>query len=123
MHGAAAMRGMVQTVLECLQQAGAAKVMSVKLVLGAAGHLTADAAFQHFAALTQGTTARDASLTIDWLPATYQCFACLQRFESCELADRVVCPECGEVALEIGHQDVCYVSAIDVSFDNEKLAQ
>lgn len=122
MHEAAAMQGMVQTVLACMQQSGASKVTNVQLVLGTSGHFTADAAYQHFAALTQGTAAEEASLSIQWLPATYQCFACLQRFESCEQADQVTCPQCGEVAFEIEHQDVCYVSAIDVSFDEEKRA-
>ncbi len=122
MHEVAAMRGMVRTVLECMQQAGASRVTNVQLVLGASGHLTADAAYQHFEALVKGTPIEDASLTIQWLPAQYQCLFCLRRFESCEPSNQVTCPECGEVALEAGHQDVCYVSAIDVSFENEKEA-
>lgn len=122
MHEVAAMRGMVRTVLECMQQAGASRVTNVQLVLGASGHLTADAAYQHFEALVKGTPIEDASLTIQWLPAQYQCFFCLHRFESCEPSNQVTCPECGEVALEVSHQDVYYVSAIDVSFENEKEA-
>ncbi len=64
MHEVAAMRGMVRTVLECMQQAGASRVTNVQLVLGASGHFTADAAYQHFEALTKGTPIEDASLTI-----------------------------------------------------------
>jgi Zn finger protein HypA/HybF involved in hydrogenase expression len=118
MHEVAAMRGMVRTVLECMQQAGASRVTNVQLVLGASGHFTADAAYQHFEALTKGTPIEDASLTIQWLPAKFLCFSCLHRFESCEPATQVTCPICGEVALEIEHKDVCYVSAIDVAFDD-----
>ncbi len=118
MHEVAAMRGMVRTVLECMQQAGASHVTNVQLVLGASGHFTADAACQHFEALTKGTPIEDASLTIQWLPAKFLCFSCLHRFESCEPATQVTCPICGEVALEIEHKDVCYVSAIDVAFDD-----
>jgi hydrogenase nickel incorporation protein HypA/HybF len=120
MHELAAMQGMVRTVLECLQQAGGARVTNVQLVLGASSHLTADAAYQHFEALTKDTPVEDASLTIQWLPASYLCFSCLHRFESGEPSTQVTCPICGDIALEINHQDVCYVSAIDVSFDEEK---
>ena len=116
MHEAAAMQGMVRAVLQCMKQVGASRVTNVQLILGASGHLTADAAYQHFEVLVKGTPIEDASLTIQWLPAQYQCFFCQHRFESSEPSDQVTCPECGEVALEVGHQDVCYVSAIDVAF-------
>jgi hydrogenase nickel incorporation protein HypA/HybF len=120
MHEIAAMQGIVRTVLECMRQAGASRVTNVQLVLGASGHFTSDAAYQHFEALTKGTPIEDASLTIQWLPAQYQCFFCLHRFESSEPSNQVACPKCGELALEVGHQDVCSVSAIDITFENEE---
>jgi hydrogenase nickel incorporation protein HypA/HybF len=120
MHEVAAMQGMVQTVLEYMQQAGGARVTHVQLVLGASGHFTEEAARQHFAVLTAGTPTEGAVLTIVWLPAQFQCFTCLHRFASCGPAEQVMCPQCGDLALEIEHQDVCYVSSIDVSFDEEK---
>jgi Zn finger protein HypA/HybF involved in hydrogenase expression len=119
MHEAAAMGGMVHIVLECMQKAGGSRVTNVQLVLGASGHLTADAAYQHFEALAKSTPVEKASLTIQWLPATYLCFTCMHRFESCEPTAQVTCPNCGDVALEISHQDVCYVSAIDFICDEE----
>ncbi len=115
MHEVAAMRGVVGTILERTREAGAARVTRVRLMLGASGHLTEDAARQHFAVLAADTPASDADLDIEWLPATYQCFDCLQRFESAQPPAEVVCPACGGLALEIGHQDVCYVSEIDVA--------
>ena len=48
MHEVAAMRGMVRTVLECMQQAGASRVTNVQLVLGASGHFTADVCISAF---------------------------------------------------------------------------
>ena len=119
MHEVAAMQGVVRTVLENLQKAGGQRVTNVQLVLGASSHFTADAAYQLFEALVKGTPAEDASLTIEWVPATYQCFSCLYRFESSEPSARVICPMCGELALEVVHLDTCYVSAIDVICDEE----
>ena len=120
MHEVAAMQGMVRTALESMRASGGTRVIQVHLVLGASGHFTEEAARQHFAALTVGTPTEGAELTISWLPAQFQCFTCLHRFESCEPAEQVTCPQCGDLALEIEHQDICYVRAIDVAFDEEE---
>jgi hydrogenase nickel incorporation protein HypA/HybF len=114
MHEVAAMQGVVRMALETMEQAGGSRVTSAHLVLGTSGHFTEEAARQHFEALTAGTPAERALLTIAWVPATFQCFSCLHCFESCQPADQVTCPLCGDPALEIGHQDTCYVSAIEV---------
>jgi Zn finger protein HypA/HybF (possibly regulating hydrogenase expression) len=120
MHEVAAMQGMVQTALEHMRAAGATRVSRITLVLGASGHFTAEAAQQHFAMLTAGTPLETATLKIEWLPATFQCFNCLYNFESCEAAEQVTCPKCGGVALEIAHQHVCYVSSIDVDDEDRE---
>jgi Zn finger protein HypA/HybF involved in hydrogenase expression len=119
MHEIAAMQGAVSDVLDALKRSGGRKVTHVYLTLGASGHLTEEAARQHFAALAQGTSAEGAELIFTWLPATYQCFSCLNQFESLAPADAVACPECGGVALETAHQDVCWVEAIDVDGGDE----
>jgi hydrogenase nickel insertion protein HypA len=120
MHEVAAMQAVVTTVLETMQRAGAARVTAVRLMLGASGHFTEEAACQHFQILTRDTPASKAKLTIYWLPATFQCFACLHRFESCEQADLATCPHCGESALAVAHQGVCAVDAIEVMFAGEQ---
>lgn len=123
MHETAVMQGMMRTVLDCLRQSGAARVTNVQLVLGASSHFTADIAYRQFEAMTKGTPLEDASLTIEWLPATYQCLTCERRFESAEPSAQVICPQCGDVALETDHQDVCFVSAIDVAYGDEELPE
>jgi len=120
MHEVAAMQGVVSTILEAMRQAGGSRITQVQLMLGTSGHFTEEAARQHFAALAVGTPAEDAALGITWLPAAYQCFSCLHRFERCEPDVQVTCPRCREVALEVGHQDVCAVSTIDISFEHRE---
>ena len=117
MHEVAAMQGVVSAILESMRQAGGSRITQVQLVLGASGHFTQEAARQHFEVLSAGTPAEGASLEISWLPASFQCFSCLHRFESSRSAEQVACPRCGNIALETGHQDTCYVSAIEVTFD------
>lgn len=116
MHEIAAMQRMIQTILTCMQEAGASQVTHVQLALGTCGHLTAEAAHQSFEMLITGTPIEGASLAIQWLPASYQCLTCRYLFESGEPCEQVLCPQCGEVALELGHQEICAVRSIDVSF-------
>jgi Zn finger protein HypA/HybF involved in hydrogenase expression len=117
MHEVAAMRGVVQTALEHLHRAGGTQVTAVELVLSASGHLTEEAACQHFALFAANTPAAAATVTIIMRPATYQCFTCLRAFESTQPAESVVCPACGGVALEIEHEDICALRSIDVAMD------
>jgi hydrogenase nickel incorporation protein HypA/HybF len=119
MHEVAAMQGVMRAVLESLRKAGGKRVTNVQLILGASSHLSADAAYQLFEALAKGTPAENASLTIEWLPATYSCLSCQHSFESSEPSLQVICPKCGELALEIAYQDICAVSAIDIICDEE----
>lgn len=117
MHEAAAMQGAVRTALEYMRQPGAARVTNVQLSVAVSGHFTEDLVRQYFALFTADTPAAGATLTIIWLPATYQCLTCLQTFQSLQPAVEALCPQCGEAALEIDHQDICAVSVIDVAFD------
>lgn len=119
MHEVTAMQGVMRAVLESLRKAGGRRVTNVQLILGASSHVSADAAYQLFEVLAKGTPAENASLTIEWLPATYFCLACQHSFECGEPSSQVTCPKCGEVALEISHQDRCAVSAIDIICDEE----
>ncbi len=119
MHEVAAMRGAVTTALEQLRAAGATRVTEVHMVLGASGHLTEEAARQHFAVFARGTPAEHATLTFTWLPATYKCLGCLRVFESTEPAVSVECPTCSAVALEIGHDETCAVRYVDVAYNEE----
>jgi Zn finger protein HypA/HybF involved in hydrogenase expression len=119
MHEIAAMQGAVSDVLAALKRSGGHSVTHVYLTLGASGHLTEEAARQHFTLLAQGTPVVTAELVITWLPASYQCFSCLNQFESLAPVDAVACPQCGGVALETAHQDVCQVDAMDVDVGDE----
>ena len=120
MHEVTAMQGIIRAVLENLRKAGGRRVTNVQLILGSSSHLSADAAYQLFEALAKDTPAENASLTIEWLPATFLCLACQYSFESSEPSSQVTCPRCGELALETAHRDICALSAIDIVCDEEQ---
>lgn len=117
MHEVTAIQGAVRTALEYMRAACASRVTNVQLSVAVSGHCTEDVVRQHFTLFTAGTPAQDATLTIIWLPATYQCLTCLHTFQSLQPAVEALCPACGEAALEVDHQDICAVSTIDVAFD------
>jgi hydrogenase nickel incorporation protein HypA/HybF len=114
MHEVAAIQGICTAAVQRAEAAGASRITHIELTLGASGHLSEEAVRQHFELLASRTIAEGASLGISWLPATYQCFDCLSRFETVEQSETVTCPNCSGVALEIAHQDISYVTSIDV---------
>lgn len=118
MHEGAVMQRVVHTILASTERAGACRVTNVQLELGVSGHFTEEAVRQYFQVLTQNTPIEGATLTLSWLPATYQCLSCQHRFESTSAT--AICPQCGDVALEISHQDECSVRTIDVAFSDER---
>jgi len=117
MHEAAVMQGVIKTILASMENARASRVTKVQLALGTSGHFTEEAVRMYFQALTQDTPIEGATLTLSLLPATYQCLSCQHRFES--TSSTGICPQCGDVAFEISHQDGCYVTTIDVVSSDE----
>ena len=111
------MQGVIQTILASVEHAGASRVTNVQLVLGVSGHFTEEAVRQYFQVLAQDTPIEGAVLMLSWLPATYQCLCCQHRFES--TLSTATCPQCGEVALEISHQDECSIRSIEVVFPDK----
>lgn len=118
MHEVAAIKGVITTICAEMREAGGTKITGVHLVLGASGHMTEEGARQNFAMLATGTPAADAVLDIEWRPATYRCLDCLRDFAVIQVEEPVICPQCGGIALEIEHQDVCYAS--EIVFEGEQ---
>lgn len=112
MHEGSMMQTVVTTILSSLEKTQGARVARVQLELGTSEHFTEEAVRQYFQMLTQGTLAAEAELELTWLPATYQCLACLRRFESAAWTG--VCPHCGELGLEIAHRDGCDIRQIEI---------
>jgi hydrogenase nickel insertion protein HypA len=123
MHEVAVMQGVVKTILHSLSQAGASRVTNVQLIIGRSGHFTEENVRQHFKILTKDTPIEGASLTLSWLPATVQCLSCLHQFSCCESAEQTMCPICGDMVIEIDHQDTCFVSTIDVVAGEEAMRE
>lgn len=117
MHEGAVMQNVVKTILASMENAGASRVANVQLALLTSGHFTEEAVRFYFQAHTRDTPIEGVTLTLSWLPATYQCLSCQHRFES--TSSRGTCPQCGDIALETPHQDECYIRTIDMVSPDE----
>ena len=115
MHERAVIEGAVSTALQRLSALGDPPVSAVDLVVGVSDHMTEDVLLQHFAICAAGTPLQQATIHIIWTPATYQCFDCLCQFSTAMPPEEVRCPECGGIALEIAHNDECYISALETA--------
>ncbi|HZC06019.1 MAG TPA: hydrogenase maturation nickel metallochaperone HypA [Ktedonobacterales bacterium] len=114
MHERAVIEGAIVTALHRLDALGDPPVKGVDMVVGVSGHMTEDVLRQQFAISAAGTPLEQATLRIFWVPAQYQCFDCLSQFNSATPPEDVRCPACGGIALEIEHNDQCYISALDI---------
>ncbi len=86
------MEGALSLVLSRAQEAGASRVYSVRLRIGALSGVVPEALGFAFDALTPGTLAEGAQLLIDAVPARFWCAGCQKEFESDDMFAE--CPEC-----------------------------
>ena len=86
------MQSALNLALEQAQQAGAARVHTIRLRIGALSGVVPDALEFAFEALTPGTLADGAALAIESVPARFWCASCTREFQSDDLLAE--CPEC-----------------------------
>lgn len=116
MHEGAVMQSVVTAILDSLKTVQKCHVALVQLEIGTSGHFTEEAIRQYFQLLTQHTVAAGAQLELFWRPATYQCLSCTYHFESTRSPG--ICPHCGDVGLEVAHQESCAIRRIEVVADD-----
>jgi hydrogenase nickel incorporation protein HypA/HybF len=112
MHEGAVMQTVVTTILRELAKAQGVRATHIQLELGTSEHFTEEAVRQYFQVLIRDTPVEGAELELVWLPAIYQCLSCAQRFQS--TASPGICAQCGDIGLEVEHQDGCTLRAMDV---------
>ncbi len=115
MDEAAMLRDAIGKALTRLSQLDQPQVTSVELVVGVSSHCSEAALRQQFALYTAGTPLHRAQLHIVWAPGRYQCFDCLCQFTRSAPPEDARCPECGGIALEIDHDESCYIQSLDLA--------
>ena len=93
------MESALNMALEKAQQAGAKRIMVLRLRIGALSGVVPDALRFAFESLAPGTQAEGAELAIEEVPARFWCADCASEFESETMfAD---CPRCQAPSAEL----------------------
>ena len=99
MHELSIMQSALSLALDQARQAGAARVHTIRLRIGALSGVVPDALEFAFEALTPGTLAEGSKLAIDQVPARFWCAACAREFESEDMLAE--CPGCHGMSGEL----------------------
>ena len=99
MHELSIMQNALHQALREARLAGAARVHEIRLRIGVLSGVVPDALRFAFEALTPGTAAEGAVLTIEEVPARFWCAACLKEFVSANFYAE--CPDCGNPSGEL----------------------
>ncbi len=99
MHEFSIMQSALNQALREARLAGATHVHEIRLRIGVLSGVVPDALRFAFEALTPGTAAEGARLTIDEVPARFWCAACRREFVSPNLYAE--CPACRNPSTEL----------------------
>jgi hydrogenase nickel incorporation protein HypA/HybF len=115
MHEYSIMQSALNQALQEARLAGAARVHEVRLRIGVLSGVVPEALEFAFEALTPGTPADHARLTIENVPAQFWCAVCGKEFVSANLYSE--CPDCGSPSNELRAGRELELSAIEVDND------
>ena len=113
MHEMALAQSMLEIVESTARKAGAARVTNVRLEIGVLSHVAADALRFCFDAVTRGSLAEGASLTIDDIPGEAWCMPCATGIPLARIGEP--CPRCGSYQLAVTRGDDMRVKDIAIA--------
>ena len=99
MHELSIMQSALSLALDQARQAGAGRVHTITLRIGALSGVVPDALEFAFEALTPGTLAEGARLAIEPVPARFWCATCTREFQSDDMFAE--CPDCHSLSGEL----------------------
>jgi hydrogenase nickel incorporation protein HypA/HybF len=99
MHEVSIMAEAVRMAAEAAQAAGASRITGLHLRVGRLSGVVPDALQFAFEAVTVGTLAERATLTIEQIPARFWCQACQQEYEAAKMFPE--CPKCNDPSAEL----------------------
>ncbi len=113
MHEMALAESMLEIVLGAARDNNAARVTGVWLEIGALSHVAPDALRFCFDAVTRGSAAEGAQLTIVATPGSAWCMPCGETVPLARVGEP--CPRCGSYQLTVAQGDAMRVKEIEIA--------
>jgi hydrogenase nickel incorporation protein HypA/HybF len=113
MHEMSLAEGMLAIVEDAARASAATRVTNVRLAIGALSHVERDALAFCFDAVTRGSVAEGATLTIDAVDGAAWCMPCGATVALARIGDP--CPRCGSFQLTVTAGDDMRVKDIEVA--------
>ena len=112
MHELSVTESIIDIAQRHAQQAGAARILRIHLVIGELSSIVDDSVQFYFDFLAKDTLAAGAQLVFQRLPVTVRCAACEHTWQPAD-ADWT-CPQCGQARAEVIAGLEFYVDSIEV---------
>lgn len=112
MHEYSITESILSLALDKATKAKARKITRINLVLGELSGVVGECVQQYFEVLGKGTMAGDAALSFEMKPTLLKCRKCDKEFSPAD--HKWVCPDCGELSIEIVAGRECYLESIEV---------
>jgi hydrogenase nickel incorporation protein HypA/HybF len=111
-HEASITESLLSLALEKAQEAKAAKIIRINLVVGELSGVVPDCVRFYFDVLKKDTPADSAELSFETRPTRIRCRKCNKEFSP--VNEDWTCPECHEMSMEIVSGRECYMESIEV---------
>jgi hydrogenase nickel incorporation protein HypA/HybF len=112
MHELSIMQSALSLALDQAREAGAARVHTIRLRIGALSGVVPDALEFAFEALTPGTMAEGAELAVEHVPARFWCASCTREFQSDDMFAE--CPDCHSPSKELRAGREMELASLDI---------
>jgi len=107
------MQSALNMALDQARQAGASRVHTIRLRIGALSGVVPDALEFAFEALAPGTPAEGAKLAVEHVPARFWCATCTREFDSEDMLAE--CPECHNLSGELRAGREMELAALEIA--------
>jgi hydrogenase nickel incorporation protein HypA/HybF len=112
MHEMSLTESLVEMIASEGEKQGFSRVRTVRVAIGALGHVDPEAIRFCFGAVARGTLVEGAELAIDIVPAAAWCFDCAK---TVRIAERgAACPTCGRHILQVTGGDELRLEELEV---------
>jgi hydrogenase nickel incorporation protein HypA/HybF len=116
MHELAVTESILEISLRHAEQAGAARITNLYLVVGELSSIVDDSVQFYWDIISEDTNAEGALLHFKRIPAEMQCQACQHRYR---LADNLVCPQCDSADIRVISGSEFFLESLEVEQSEE----